>query len=1487
MLPCFRLRLLIEFILAAYFSISSEAENHGLASSSNKHNNTKSTEYLFKKRPLYRKTEIVSKYLPPKIFPRNWDANSNIAKQEDRVYTISMASNPNQGSVSTQKNLRSNTKSVYDSMSRVIKDSTGFTLTDREMKPEMIASTMRNEEKDGYIEEIYDIQMPKDSDAPKPFDASVKNPVLRVRNISEELKKRIYLNRRDPVVDETLIPNASNFFAKYKNHKIINQPENMIDAVDYEGPKSKDEFSSSARFETTHFKGLQKPTLKPSGAKAKGVAPRPPDHTETDIHDIMEFVSTASEKSARMSQPKILNVESYAPSNVGKKESPNMTEDGESYYTVKKEGSLNPIRDFDHSFNYSNPNNIPTDQSQIVIGDAVSLPFDYISQETMEKYKQGHEGEGQLDQVEEDVTSDDPGYDKQTPHQIFQLSKIASLERSRDKNPENDSSSRIVLGDAISLPSDYFSQETMKKYKKGREGEGRTNQIEEDVTSDDLGYNKQTPQLIYPLNKIASIERSGNKNSPNNSGSLIVSGNAIRLPPDYLFKETIKKYKKDYKGMGQFDQIEDEEEIPTEITDHNKSTPHHLYALKGFAHSKISSDKEPQHDVGSQIVRSNVLRLQPDYLLQETLTKNKKGYKGLGRLDQIEENIAFGKPSGYSNLIPDLSNSLVYANRRFYQDHGSGSSECVIGTNSGCNDGEECSNRAGVESCECSRPYGRRYTQRYSWCQPIKYSFWIEIYLWHPFQDEFLDRSNIVFLSFADALLSLLEFIISRNRLLNSFILATRVIKFRPGSTIASVVFDLNYNAVVIPGDIQKILADELRKNVPSNDIGFLANSLHSIRAISLCDRAEINPCSHNADCLTKNQYEFAGCACKRGYNDVSPINAYPGSVCSKFSGECEAGSNTGCGPEEVCIVNRDGNACVCQPPFVKNAITGECEIVGSCEPYINNGCGANEVCQPQGIGATCICSPGFTRNLLNGYCQTMQGDQCNVHSQIGCKIYAKEKCVLIDGRGVCVCIYGYYRDAYTHSCQRVHSECDPITENGCPDGERCVYNYNITVCECLPGYFRNAHSQTCVSDVPTVKVRIHLLLMYVPGLENIYSPSFQYLQNSLLEAFWYVVHQDSDLNGSILDIIIIKFSPGSIIAETRFILKPQANVSAKYIRKSIQNAVIPQEPMFQSLRFKDATIEAEEENPCSDSRLNHCSANASCFLTTGSTYECRCLSGYWDVSGSKNMGLKYLKEKQRILKGRYEMGIVQRNCHLKRENFPETKNSSMYDKSKGHQHHQDRYRKLSLTSERPNLVESMLSVGLIDNSVTLSTSPNSDNNRDSYLSPIAARYKNNGSPLRIITRNSYRLVKQGADYIPWWHHSPSTNEDDPEISYVKEANAKIPVVDFRGNARNFSSGFSNPDSNHEEKNVRIYARSTKNCVPANYRSSLDKKSIHQNSQKAISSKSKNASHNAIQRNDTHANRDSSHYLNTHSDNPPKSQRVPEPPNLPVHSYKR
>ncbi|XP_065320771.1 uncharacterized protein LOC135928282 isoform X1 [Gordionus sp. m RMFG-2023] len=925
---------------------------------------------------------------------------------------------------------------------------------------------------------------------------------------------------------------------------------------------------------------------------------------------------------------------------------------------------------------------------------------------------------------------------------------------------------------------------------------------------------------------------------------------AVSSPSDYFFQGTKKN--EDLNGEGQLDEIE--KSVASEDLDYNKQITYQTYPLKNLTPSIRTVSEEPP---------------------------------------------------GVSEL-PDFDNSIAYVNRELLQEIGSGASLCIIGTNSGCSSHEECVIRAGIEVCECLKTYGRRHRQRYAPCQPIKYTFVVEIVLEHPFREEYLDQSSTAFFSLTDALLTLLEFTILANPTLDSLVIATRVIDLRPGSTIATVVVYLNDKATVNPVT-QKFLWDELHKNIPSNDIRFGANSLNYIKAISLCDRAETNPCSQNADCSIKNRYEFGGCKCKRGYRDVSPINSYNGSVCIKFSGECDIELNTGCGPEEVCIMTHDKSACVCQPPYIKNVITRECQVMGSCNPHINSGCGFNEVCQPQGMGAICICSPGYTRNFFKGYCQIMQGDQCDVHSQRGCKRYAKEKCIIINGRGVCACRHGYYLDVDTNSCQKDYSECDPLTEESCSDGERCVYNHKITVCECLPGYFRNPITQTCISDVLTVRVRIHLFLVYVPGLENIYSPSFQYLQNSLLEAFWYFVSQDSDLNECILDIAVFNFLPGSIIAETRFVLKPQGNVSANYIKRSIQNAIIPQEPMFQSLRFKDAMIEAEEESPCSDHKLNYCGPNAYCFLI-GSTYKCKCLAGYRDVSLPRNSkqrcelvcldehcaynGKCYWEGQSKACGCHF--GYYGKRCHVNGIPILVTltvsvilfiifalimvtkKNSDKYQRGKDHIKRylkekqrilnkkdisdesrdgeicKNGYRNLSLTSGKQNLVESMLYVGLIDSFVTLSTNSNSDPNRSSCLSPIGDRYKRNGSLLKIITRKSYRLAKKGADYIQWLHHSPSTITEESNSLYAKEANCKSLIIKTRENVGNVSSGSSNLDSiySSEDLDIALYNR---NFL-------ADKNNIHQNAQKVTSSKSSNLSHNAVKRNDFHANREYSLY---------------------------
>ena len=174
-------------------------------------------------------------------------------------------------------------------------------------------------------------------------------------------------------------------------------------------------------------------------------------------------------------------------------------------------------------------------------------------------------------------------------------------------------------------------------------------------------------------------------------------------------------------------------------------------------------------------------------------------------------------------------------------------------------------------------------------------------------------------------------------------------------------------------------------------------------------------------------------------------------------------------------MVSADGTACVCANQYVRNQVTGACEMCKSPFVYSNGVCvetgpvcdGANEMVSTD--GKECVCADLYVRNQKTRVCEMCKSPL----------VYSEGSCVqsgpICDGANemisadgtACECADQYVRNPDTGACEMCKSPfiyssgvcvetgpvCDGANEMVSADGKECV---------CADLYVRNANTGDC-----------------------------------------------------------------------------------------------------------------------------------------------------------------------------------------------------------------------------------------------------------------------------------------------------------------------------------------------------------------------------------------------------------------------------------------
>ncbi|GIX90316.1 uncharacterized protein CDAR_506861 [Caerostris darwini] len=190
---------------------------------------------------------------------------------------------------------------------------------------------------------------------------------------------------------------------------------------------------------------------------------------------------------------------------------------------------------------------------------------------------------------------------------------------------------------------------------------------------------------------------------------------------------------------------------------------------------------------------------------------------------------------------------------------------------------------------------------------------------------------------------------------------------------------------------------------------------------------------------------------------------------------------------------------------------------------------------------------------------------------------------------------------------------------------ERCVTLEGQGVCECGRAFIR--HPRTRVCEAPIV-LRTSLKLpgeVFHRDLKDPSSHRFKKMSKDAIATMWVLLQENPTLYSSVASVDVSGFEKGSLVVHWELVLVANDNESisevVQLVDEDIQEAFKDEELLKKApLNVENAMLlsVSNDVNPCEKKELNYCSKDAECIRDDHRGFKCRCKEGYQDYSRNR-----------------------------------------------------------------------------------------------------------------------------------------------------------------------------------------------------------------------------------------------------------------------------
>ncbi|KRZ75495.1 Transmembrane cell adhesion receptor mua-3, partial [Trichinella papuae] len=412
---------------------------------------------------------------------------------------------------------------------------------------------------------------------------------------------------------------------------------------------------------------------------------------------------------------------------------------------------------------------------------------------------------------------------------------------------------------------------------------------------------------------------------------------------------------------------------------------------------------------------------------------------------------------------------------------------------------------------------------------------------------------------------------------------------------------------------------------------GFFDISPNLSRPGRICKQL-VNECLNGIhDCaqvggICEDTMDSYQCRCAPGFIDISPdANRKPGRLCRQLKDECSTGAHD-CSPDAKCIDTPDSFTCVCLPGFEDvspNAMLlpgRSClKLVNECESSDLNDCSPNAVCIDTARSYRCHCKEDFVDHSVDPLyrsgriCLPKKINECE-QNQHDCSPNAS--CIDEDEGYTCRCLPGFVdrSDSPLNLPGRVclkkpsvlmDSSCSISDVNSCDKekNEICRIVNGQPVCVCPEPYQRNPDNDRC-----TVIDECHYPELNDCSSNAYCSDKMDGYTCLCKESFVDVSPNRSTRPGRVCKPLVDECAQENLHdCHPHAICNDLVNgyecrCKSGYVDVSANSGLLPGRVCHKAV------------DECADPNLNTCDRNAACFDDLFG-YRCQCLEGYLDIS--------------------------------------------------------------------------------------------------------------------------------------------------------------------------------------------------------------------------------------------------------------------------------
>ncbi|GIY66909.1 uncharacterized protein CEXT_506761 [Caerostris extrusa] len=190
---------------------------------------------------------------------------------------------------------------------------------------------------------------------------------------------------------------------------------------------------------------------------------------------------------------------------------------------------------------------------------------------------------------------------------------------------------------------------------------------------------------------------------------------------------------------------------------------------------------------------------------------------------------------------------------------------------------------------------------------------------------------------------------------------------------------------------------------------------------------------------------------------------------------------------------------------------------------------------------------------------------------------------------------------------------------------ERCVTLEGQGVCECGRAFIR--HPRTRVCEAPIV-LRTSMRLpseVFHRDLKDRSSHRFKKLRKDAIATMWVLLQEDPTLYSSVASVDVAGFEKGSLVVHWELVLAANENESisevVQLVDEDIKEAFKDEELLKKApLNVENAMLlsVSNDINPCEKKELNYCNKDAECIRDDSRGFKCQCKEGYLDYSRNR-----------------------------------------------------------------------------------------------------------------------------------------------------------------------------------------------------------------------------------------------------------------------------